>query len=134
MCAFVGMTVSWYYVILGISFYRFFLPPFHVLLWLLLLLSLLLLFLYCSCFYNFCGNHCCFYCYFPLYFSLILSLFDPRSTRSKHGPWLPKSSLNWWNPCESSCCCWYFFYTRLHGHSSALGLGVFFWLSKKSPS
>ena len=26
MSAFVGMTVSWYYVILGISFYRFFLP------------------------------------------------------------------------------------------------------------
>lgn len=26
MSAFVGMTVSWYYVILGISFYRFFFP------------------------------------------------------------------------------------------------------------
>ena len=106
---------------------------FHLFLWLLLLLSLLLLSLYCSCFCDFCSKHCCFYYYIPLYFSLILSLFDPRSTRSKHGPWLPKSSLNWWNPCESSCCCWYFFYTRLHGHSSAVGLGVFFWLSKKSP-
>lgn len=26
MSAFVGITVSWYYVIVGISFYRFFLP------------------------------------------------------------------------------------------------------------
>ena len=43
MCAFLGMTVLWYCVILGISFYRFFPGPFPLIIMIVIVIVIIII-------------------------------------------------------------------------------------------